>query len=110
MKITLEHLTSGVARKVEYWYGEYDPAEIEDGVLDVTYGTMEVTFMSGRSYEYAEVTVGTFAELIKAVSFGKFLNQEIKPYHEVRETTPADLLAEIQAKQAEAKALKASLA
>jgi len=109
MKITLEHLTSGVARKVEYWLGEVDPAEVENGTLDLTYGTLEVTFTSGRSYEYAEVMMGTFAELIKAVSFGKFLNQEIKPFHEVRETTDPELLAEIKAKQAEAKALKASL-
>ena len=109
MKVTLEHLTSGVARKVEYWLGEVDPAEIENGKIDLTYGTMEVTFVSGRSYEYAEVMMGTFAELMKAVSFGKFLNEEIKPFHEVRETTDPELLAQIKAKQAEAKALKASL-
>lgn len=110
MKITVEHLNSGVARKVEYWLGQVDPLEIEDGTLDLTYGTLEVTFMSGRSYEYADVMMTEFMELISSVSFGKYLNLNIKPSHEVRETTPADLLAEIQAKQAEAKALKASLA
>jgi len=110
MKVTIEHLHSAVARKVEYWVGEVDPAEVEAGTLDLTYGTLEVTFTSGRTYEYADVMVGTFAELMKAVSFGKFLNQEVKPYHEVRETTDPELLAQIKAKQTEAKALKASLA
>lgn len=90
MRITMENMESRVARRVEFYLNEMDidPNEIENGDRSLVYGTLVVEFMSGRTYEYADVMVGTFTKLVSAVSFGKFLNQEIKPYHTVREITP----------------------
>lgn len=90
MKVTIENMESRVARKVEFYLNEMDidPNEIENDDRSLVYGTLVVEFMNGRTYEYADVMCGTFADLINAVSFGRFLNWEIKPSHKVREITP----------------------
>lgn len=109
MKITMENLNSRVASRVEFFIGQVDPEEIEQGWLDTSLGTLSVQFLSGRTYDYAEVEIGLFCELVKAVSFGKFLNEEIKPYYTFTETTDPEVVARIVADQQLRKALKASL-
>jgi len=41
--------------------------------------TLEVTFRSGRIYEYFGVPPAMFEELMRAASAGKYFNAEIKP-------------------------------
>jgi len=85
MKITIENLESRVIRKAEYFLSEID---IDGDSREMSYGTLSVEFTNGRTYDYDDVTVETFAKLVTSASFGKFLNQEIKPYHKVREILP----------------------
>ena len=106
MKITMENLNSRVASRVEFFIGQCDPEEIESGSLDTSLGTLTVQFLSGRTYDYAEVEIGLFCELVKAVSFGKFLNEEIKPYYTATETTDPEVVARIVADQQFRKAMK----
>lgn len=43
-----------------------------------------VRFRRGRTYVYFDVPPSTYAALLEAPSKGRYLNFEIKPYHEYR--------------------------
>jgi hypothetical protein len=85
MKVTIENLESRVIRKAEYFLSEID---IDGDSREMSYGTLSVEFTNGRTYDYDDVTVETFTKLVASASLGKFLNQEIKPYHKAREILP----------------------
>lgn len=88
MKITLDELTSSAVTKVEYTFYEAHTWESDDDHTD-TLGWLVVTFRNGRTYEYEGVRVSTFTKMVGALSLGKFINEEVKPFHEVRELTNA---------------------
>jgi hypothetical protein len=109
MKVTLENLQSAVCRKVVFIIGEPDSADIEEGKIQDTYGELEITFSSGRTYDYHKVSMETFSEMMTSTSLGRYLNLEIKPNHKFTETTDPEVVARIVADQQFRKALKASL-
>lgn len=86
MKIKLSELVSSAVTKVEYTFYESHTDEYDDDHAD-TYGWLVVEFRGGRTYEYDKVRLATFTRLTESKSIGKFINEEIKPFHEVRELT-----------------------
>lgn len=42
---------------------------------------LEIEFHSGGIYQYADVPLNKWRELMRAESAGKYFNAEIKPYH-----------------------------
>jgi hypothetical protein len=55
---------------------------------DFAAAELDVRFEAGREYRYRRVPRSKFRALLAAKSTGAFINQEIKPHHAVRETTP----------------------
>ena len=55
-------------------------------IKSVTYrinsNILEVEFVNGSKYDYAEVPYDKFAELMNANSVGAYIAKEIKPKHE----------------------------
>jgi KTSC domain-containing protein len=49
---------------------------------------LEVTFVSGRSYVYADVPADVFEAFKTAESRGTFFNHEIRDRYEFREVSP----------------------
>lgn len=43
---------------------------------------MEITFSSGKSYQYKEVPYSEYEEMVCAESVGKYFLTHIKPYYE----------------------------
>ncbi len=106
MKVTLENLQSAVCRKVVFIMGEPDAYDMENEKIDSTYGTLEVTFSSGRTYDYHKVSMATFSEMMTSTSLGRFLNLEIKPFHDFTETTSDEIKEQIEAMRLLKKAVK----
>lgn len=109
VKVTLENLQSAVCRKVVFIIGEPDSTDMEEGKIQDTYGDLEITFSSGRTYDYHEVTMETFSEMMTSTSIGRYLNLEIKPNHKFTETTSDEMKEKILASQLLNKAIKAGL-
>lgn len=49
---------------------------------------LAVRFKNGGVYEYLRVSKKLHEEMVAALSLGKFLNQRIKPFFEVRRAMP----------------------
>lgn len=88
MKIKLTELESSAVKMVEFTFYEWHTDEADDDHTD-TQGTLVVEFRTGRTYAYENVRLATFTKLVEAKSMGKFINQDIKPFHEVAELTNA---------------------
>lgn len=71
-----------MAPEMEY----VDSSNIESVGYDGDTRELHVSFVTGKLYIYAEVPEETYAELLSADSKGSYLNREIKPNYECRET------------------------
>lgn len=80
----MENLTSQAVTRIEFVSGETDTYDIENGKLYYTKGTLSVTFVSGKTYEYDSVDFDEFTELMTSVSIGRYLNESIKPFKNCR--------------------------
>ena len=80
----MENLTSQAVTRIEFVSGETDTYDIENGKLYYTKGTLSVTFISGKTYEYDGVDFDEFTELMTSVSIGRYLNESIKPFKNCR--------------------------
>jgi hypothetical protein len=81
----MENLTSQAVTRIEFVGGETDTYDIENGKLYYTKGTLSVTFISGKIYEYDSVDFDEFTELMTSVSIGRYLNESIKPFKNCRQ-------------------------
>jgi KTSC domain-containing protein len=61
-----------------------DSTSIELVGYDEEAHELYVQFRRGRTYVYLEVPPSAYAALLEAPSKGRYLNFEIKPYHEYR--------------------------
>ena len=61
-----------------------DSTSIELVGYDEDARELYVHFRRGRTYVYFDVPPSTYAALLEAPSKGRYLNFEIKPYHEYR--------------------------
>ncbi|MGN7919871.1 KTSC domain-containing protein [Lysobacter sp. 22409] len=57
---------------------QVDSSNISEIGFDAQFLTLEVLFTDGRVYQYFDVPVDVFAELIAAGSIGKFFNSNIR--------------------------------
>lgn len=80
----MENLTSQAVTRIEFVSGDTDTYDIENGKLYYTKGTLSVTFVSGKTYEYDSVDFDEFTELMTSVSIGRYLNESIKPFKNCR--------------------------
>jgi hypothetical protein len=66
------HVASSAVRAVRY---------------DHTRGELDVRYEDGEEYRYVDVPRSKFRSLLKADSIGRFVNQQIKPFHPARKIT-----------------------
>lgn len=82
MRIEVTETNSTAVRKLTFVAGEFDIAEQEYAKTnELADGELVIEYANGSEYVYYGVMLGTFAELIKAVSIGKAVNEVIKPNH-----------------------------
>lgn len=82
MRIEVTQLNSTAVRKLTFVAGEFDLAEQKSTKTnELAYGELVIEYANGSEYVYFDVMLGTFAELIQAVSIGRAVNEDIKPTH-----------------------------
>lgn len=82
MRIEVTQLNSSAVRKLTFVAGEFDIAEQEYAKTnELAYGELVIEYANGSEYVYYDVMLGTFADLIQAVSIGRAVNEDIKPVH-----------------------------
>lgn len=82
MRIEVTELNSTAVRKLTFVAGEFDRAEQDyTETNELAYGELVIQYANGSEYVYFDVMLGTFADLIQAVSIGRAVNEDIKPVH-----------------------------
>lgn len=82
MRIEVTELNSTAVRKLTFVASEFDIAEQKyEKSNELAYGELVIEYANGSEYVYYNVMLGTFAELIQAVSIGRAVNEDIKPVH-----------------------------
>jgi len=82
MRIEVTQLNSTAVNKLTFVASEFDLAEQDYAKTnELAYGELVIEYANGSEYVYYDVMLGTFAELIQAVSIGRAVNEDIKPVH-----------------------------
>ena len=63
---------------------EVESSNVKAIGYETTTNTLVVEYLSGLKYEYSNVPVNVFDELLNSVSKGKYMNQTIKGQYEGR--------------------------
>jgi hypothetical protein len=80
IRITIENLNSQAVEKVIFFSGDTDKYDLETGKRYYTRGDLQVTYVGGKCYDYLNVDFDEFTQLMTAVSIGRYLNENIKPF------------------------------